>query len=64
MVVMDRLISNATPLIYLAKADQLEILKTVVQQIIIPQSGNLSKSGSGGQKAIKSLKEDILKNNL
>jgi predicted nucleic acid-binding protein len=38
MVAMDRLISNATPLIYLAKANQLEILKTVVQQIIIPQS--------------------------
>jgi predicted nucleic acid-binding protein len=61
MEVMDRLISNATPLIYLAKADQLEILKTVVQQIIIPQSGNLSKSRSGGKKAIRSLKEDIFK---
>jgi len=35
---IDKLISNATPLIYLAKADQLEIFQTVIRQILIPQS--------------------------
>ena len=33
---MDRIVSNATPLIYLAKANHLEILKDVVHQILIP----------------------------
>lgn len=35
---IDRLISNATPLIYLAKADQLKILQNVIHQVLIPQS--------------------------
>lgn len=35
---IDKLISNATPLIYLAKADQLKALQTVIRQILIPQS--------------------------
>jgi len=35
---MDRLISNATPLIYLAKANHLGILRDMVRQIYIPQA--------------------------
>ena len=35
---MDRIASNATPLIYLAKANQLILLQTAVNQVIIPQS--------------------------
>lgn len=35
---IDRLISNATPLIYLAKADQLKILQNVIHLVLIPQS--------------------------
>lgn len=35
---MDKLVSNATPLIYLAKANHLKILQTCVRQVFIPQS--------------------------
>ena len=35
---MDRIVSNATPLIYLAKANQLILLQTSVNQVLIPQS--------------------------
>jgi predicted nucleic acid-binding protein len=34
---MDRIVSNASPLIYLAKANQLSILQSVVQEVFIPQ---------------------------
>jgi len=34
---MDRIVSNATPLIYLAKANQLQILQEVGFQVFIPQ---------------------------
>ena len=33
---MDRIVSNATPLIYLAKANQLILLQTSVNQVLIP----------------------------
>lgn len=35
---MDKLVSNATPLIFLAKANQLKILQTCVRQVFIPQN--------------------------
>ena len=35
--IMDKIVSNATPLIYLAKANQLQILREVVFQVFIPQ---------------------------
>jgi len=34
---MDRIVSNARPLIYLAKANHLEVLKDAVHQILIPR---------------------------
>jgi predicted nucleic acid-binding protein len=33
---MDKIVSNATPLIYLAKANQLSLLKSMVKQVLIP----------------------------
>jgi len=35
---MERVISNATPLIYLAKADQLDLLHLIFKEIIIPNA--------------------------
>ncbi len=35
---MDRIVSNATPLIYLAKADKLNLLKTSINQVFIPNA--------------------------
>ena len=35
---MDKRVSNATPLIYLAKADRLSLLKAVSQEILVPQA--------------------------
>ena len=35
---MDRIISNATPLIYLAKADKLYLLQTTINQVFIPNA--------------------------
>ena len=35
---MERVISNATPLIYLAKADQLNLLHLIFEEIIIPNA--------------------------
>jgi predicted nucleic acid-binding protein len=35
---MDRIVSNATPLIYLAKTDNLNVLKAVAQQVYIPEA--------------------------
>jgi len=35
---MDRIVSNATPLIYLAKADQLNLLQSIVKQVFIPEA--------------------------
>lgn len=35
---MDKIISNSTPLIYLAKASQLELLGRVINCVIIPQA--------------------------
>ena len=35
--IMDRIVSNASPLIYLAKANQLQILREVVFQVFVPQ---------------------------
>ena len=35
---IDKLISNATPLIYLAKANQLRVLQSVVSKIYIPKA--------------------------
>jgi len=35
---MDRLVSNATPLIYLAKANQLSLLQSMVKQVFIPEA--------------------------
>jgi len=35
---MDRIVSNATPLIYLAKADQLNLLQNIVKQVFIPEA--------------------------
>jgi predicted nucleic acid-binding protein len=35
---MDRLVSNATPLIYLAKAHRLDLLQSVVKQTLIPEA--------------------------
>ncbi len=35
---MDRLVSNATPLIYLAKANRLSLLQTMVKETLIPEA--------------------------
>lgn len=35
---MDRVISNATPLIYLAKANKLDLLQTIANQVLIPKA--------------------------
>ncbi len=35
---MDRIVSNATPLIYLAKADKLGLLQNTVDQVFIPEA--------------------------
>lgn len=35
---MDKLVSNATPLIYLAKANQLSLLESMVKQVLIPEA--------------------------
>ena len=35
---MDKIVSNATPLIYLAKADKLMLLKTIVKEVFIPEA--------------------------
>jgi len=35
---MDRVVSNATPLIYLAKANKLSLLQTMVKQVFIPEA--------------------------
>jgi predicted nucleic acid-binding protein len=35
---MDKVVSNATPLIYLAKSDQLNLLKSIVKQVFIPEA--------------------------
>jgi len=35
---MDRLVSNATPLIYLAKANKLSLLQRMVKQVFIPEA--------------------------
>ena len=35
---MDKIVSNATPLIYLAKADKLNLLKTSINQVYIPNA--------------------------
>jgi predicted nucleic acid-binding protein len=35
---MDRLVSNATPLIYLAKAGQLSLLQSIIKQVFIPEA--------------------------
>lgn len=35
---MDRAVSNATPLIYLAKANKLSLLQTMVKQVFIPEA--------------------------
>jgi predicted nucleic acid-binding protein len=35
---MDRIVSNATPLIYLAKANKLELLQNTVGQVLIPEA--------------------------
>lgn len=35
---MDKVVSNATPLIYLAKANQLSLLQTMVNQVFIPEA--------------------------
>jgi predicted nucleic acid-binding protein len=35
---MDRLVANATPLIYLSKARRLEVLQSVVQETFIPEA--------------------------
>lgn len=35
---MDRIVSNATPLIYLAKADKLNLLKGIAKQVYIPEA--------------------------
>ena len=35
---MDRIVSNATPLIYLAKADKLHLLKDIAKQVYIPEA--------------------------
>jgi len=37
-MVMDKIVSNITPLIYLAKANQLGVLQAVVREVLIPQS--------------------------
>ncbi len=35
---MDRVVSNATPLIYLAKANKLSLLQTMVKKVFIPEA--------------------------
>ena len=35
---MDRIVSNATPLIYLAKADKLILLQKVIKNVLIPEA--------------------------
>ena len=35
---MDKAVSNATPLIYLAKSDKLNVLKAIVRQVYIPDA--------------------------
>ena len=35
---MDRIVSNATPLIYLAKANRLNLLQTLIKETLIPES--------------------------
>ena len=35
---MDRVVSNATPLIYLVKANQLNLLQAMVKQVFIPEA--------------------------
>lgn len=35
---MDKIVSNATPLIYLAKANQLSLLQSMVRQVFIPEA--------------------------
>ncbi len=35
---MDKVVSNATPLIYLAKANQLGLLQAMVKQVLIPEA--------------------------
>ena len=35
---MDKVVSNATPLIYLAKANQLSLLQSMVKQVFIPEA--------------------------
>jgi len=37
---MDRIVSNATPLIYLAKANQMSLLQGMVKQVYIPEAVN------------------------
>ena len=35
---MDKVVSNATPLIYLAKANQMSLLQSMVKQVFIPEA--------------------------
>ncbi len=35
---MDKIVSNATPLIYLAKADKLALLQNTINQVLIPKA--------------------------
>jgi len=35
---MDKIISNATPLIYLAKSDKLTLLQNIINQVLIPKA--------------------------
>ena len=35
---MDKIVSNATPLIYLAKTDNLTLLKAIANQVYIPEA--------------------------
>ena len=35
---MDKIVSNATPLIYLAKSDKLILLQTIVKEVFIPEA--------------------------
>jgi len=35
---MDRIVSNATPLMYLAKVSKLILLKTLLNQVLIPEA--------------------------
>jgi predicted nucleic acid-binding protein len=39
---MSSVVSNATPLIYLAKADQLGLVLSLFEEILIPEAGRIS----------------------